>query len=92
MIHQEVLLGYLRDQFRCNLVANGVRNCIHQAKFLNRFIVRAVRIAINMDGLIRIYGFSTDVFEDVGFKQNRFPADVQIEESKSIVDQFVEFV
>ena len=22
-----------------NLTANGVRNCIHQAKFLNRFIV-----------------------------------------------------
>jgi hypothetical protein len=32
-------LLYLHDQLRSNLTANGVRNCIHQAKFLNRFIV-----------------------------------------------------
>jgi hypothetical protein len=51
VIHQEVLLGYLRDQLRCNLAANGARNCIHQAKFLNRFIVRAVRRGFHVDQL-----------------------------------------
>ena len=30
---------YLRDQLRRNLTANGVRDCIHEAEFINRFIV-----------------------------------------------------
>ena len=32
-------LFYLRDQLCCNLTTNGVRNSIHEAESLNRFIV-----------------------------------------------------
>jgi hypothetical protein len=41
---------------------------------------------------IGVHRLSGDVFHDVGFKQDRFSTDVQIEEPKSVVDQFVEFV
>jgi hypothetical protein len=41
---------------------------------------------------IGVHRSSRDVFDEVGFKQNRLPADVQVEEPKSVVNQFVEFV
>src|ERR1700722_13929489 len=36
---KEAVLPYLRDQLRCNVTANGVRNRVHYAEFLNRVIV-----------------------------------------------------
>ena len=41
---------------------------------------------------VGIHGFVWDVFDDVGFEQNGFPADVQIEEPEAVVNEFVEFV
>ena len=41
---------------------------------------------------IGVHRFSWNVFDDVGFQQNRFSADVQIEEPESLIDEFVEFV
>ena len=41
---------------------------------------------------VGVHGFPGNVFDDVGFEQNGFPANVQIEEPKSLVDEFVEFV
>jgi hypothetical protein len=41
---------------------------------------------------IGVHQSSGDVFDDVGFKQDRLAQDVQIEESKALVDQLVEFV
>ena len=41
---------------------------------------------------VRVHRFSWNVFDNVGLEQDRFSADVQIEEPESLVDQFVEFV
>jgi hypothetical protein len=43
-------------------------------------------LSVGVDGSFR------DVFDDVGFEQNGFPADVQIEEPKPVVDELIEFV
>src|SRR5215510_8805799 len=41
---------------------------------------------------IRVHWPSRNVFDDVGLKEDGFSANLQIEESKTSVDQFVEFV
>jgi len=41
---------------------------------------------------IGVYRSSGDVFDQVGFEQDGFPTDVEIEESKTVVYQFIEFV
>ena len=41
---------------------------------------------------IGVHRLSRDVFNDVGFKENRFSADVEIEEPKTVKHQFIEFV
>lgn len=41
---------------------------------------------------IGIHRFSWNVFNHVGLQENRFSADVHIEELKSFVDEFVKFV
>src|SRR2546425_8388845 len=41
---------------------------------------------------IGVHRFSRDVFNNVGFKENRFSADVEMEEPKTVEHQFVQFV
>jgi hypothetical protein len=41
---------------------------------------------------VGVDGFPRGVFDDVGFEQNRFSADVQIEEPECFVDELIEFV
>src|SRR5437899_8704886 len=41
---------------------------------------------------ISVHRFSRDTFNNIGFKENRFSADVEMEELKTVKHQFIESV